>query len=127
MSFWESVKARLRAAANQDLNFEAKWIVTLSDAGMSCKRPNGEIESVTWDDLELVAIETTDEGPYLTDFFWYLIGAQGGCVVPLGATGENALIERLRALPGFDNDAVTQAAASTSNHKFICWKRNAVG
>jgi hypothetical protein len=119
------LKTKLKAAANPELNFERKWIVTLTDVGVSCKRPNGEIESVSWDDLKLVGIETTDEGPYLPDVFWYLVGEQGGCLVPLGATGENAMIERLQALPGFDNEALIEAMSSSSNRKFVCWQKNA--
>ena len=66
------LKGRLRLSANPDLNFESKWIVTVSEQGISCMRPNGIVESLTWDDLEVVAIETTDEGPFVADVFWFL-------------------------------------------------------
>jgi len=124
-NFWRSLKTNLTAAfGKQDLNFEAKWIVSVDELGISCQRPNGVIESVAWNDLKLIAIETTDEGPYVPDVFWYLIGDKGGCVVPLGATGEKDMMEKLQQLPNFDNEALSEAMTSTSNRKFVCWERN---
>lgn len=125
MSFLDSLKTRLRAVVHPNLNFEAKWIVTLSDREISCTRPNGKVETLKWDDLELVAIETTDEGPFATDVFWYLAGETSGCVIPLGATGEDVLLTRLQALPDFDNEKLIQAMTSASNQRFILWVRRA--
>ena len=71
-----------------------------------------------------MAIETTDEGPYAPDVFWYLAGKQTGCVVPLGATGEGEMISRLQALSGFDNEAFSEAMTSTSNRRFFVWRSN---
>jgi hypothetical protein len=69
-------------------------------------------------------VETTDEGPFAPDVFWILVGtAASGCVIPQGATGDAILLERLQKLPGFDNDAFIRAMRSTSNEKFLCWKR----
>src|SRR5713226_3139272 len=100
MSFWTLLKARLKLAFNPDMNYENKWVISVSDTQVSCTRPNGKVESVSWDDLRLVVIETTDEGPYVTDVFWYLAGEQARCVVPLGSSGEDVMIARLQALSG---------------------------
>jgi hypothetical protein len=124
MSFLDTLKTRLSAAFHPDLNFERKWVVTISESEVSCTRPNGKVEFLKWDDLEIVAIETTDEGPYVADVFWYLAGKQSGCVVPLGATGEDQMIKRLQSLTGFDNEAFSQAMASTSNRRFTLWRKN---
>ena len=124
-NFWNSLKTNIKAAfGKQDLNFEAKWVVSVDEHQISCTRPNGVMESVDWKDLKLIEIQTTDEGPYLPDVFWYLIGDESGCLVPLGATGEKAMIERLQQLPGFDNEAVSDAMSSTSNRTFVCWQRS---
>jgi hypothetical protein len=92
-----------------------------------CERPDGRVESVAWNDLEAVIVETTDEGPWAADVFWILARTNMamGCVIPQGATGEKALLERLQKLPGFDNKALIQAMGSTSNAKFLCWKKSA--
>jgi len=65
MSFLETLKARLNAAFTPDLNFESKWVVNVSDTQVSCTRPNGQVESLNWDDLNIVVIETTNEGRML--------------------------------------------------------------
>jgi hypothetical protein len=52
-----------------------------------------------------------------------LHGASSGCVIPQGATGHKRLLERLQELPGFDNEAVIRAMASTSNDTFVAWVR----
>jgi hypothetical protein len=73
--------------------------------------------------LQLVAVETTDEGPFAADVFFHLTGETSGCVVPLGATGEPVLVERLQTLPGFDNETLIKAMTSTSNQRFILWQK----
>jgi hypothetical protein len=102
---------------------ECLCTVELSDASVSCTSPSGYVESVDWDDLRRVEIVTTDEGPFLPNVFWVLHGSERGCVVPQGATGERALLERLQKLPGFRNEAVIEAVPSTVNCRFLCWER----
>ena len=103
---------------------EAAFVVNVTDEGVASRRPNGYIEAVTWTDLRAVLIETNDEGPIGPDVFWILVWRQGGCVIPQGATGEDALLIRLQALPGFDNDALIAAMSSTANQRFLCWRPN---
>ena len=102
---------------------EAAFVVTLTAEGVTCRRPDGKIESVAWDDLQGVLIETNDEGPIGTDVYWILVGKHSGCVIPQGATGEDALLKQLQALPGFDNEALIASMSSTENRRFLCWKR----
>jgi hypothetical protein len=102
---------------------ESLSVVNVSDSGVSCLRPDGAAESLKWDDLQRVEILTTDAGPFAPDVFWVLHGSETGCVVPQGATGESTLLRRLQSLPGFSNEAVMQAMASTTNQEFLCWQR----
>jgi hypothetical protein len=80
---------------------------------------------VRWDDLVEVAIVTTDEGPIADDLFWVLLSSdhKTGCSIPQGIEGEKELLSRLQALPGFDNGEVIKAATSTTNARFVCWKK----
>jgi hypothetical protein len=91
MSLWSELKVRLKAGLSPDLRFESRWAVTVSDAQITCKRPSGVIESIDRDDLEIVVIETNDEGPFAPDVFWYLAGGKSGCVVPIGVSGEEGV------------------------------------
>ena len=117
------LKSKLAPNRDEELQPEGSYVVTVSDADVSCEHPTGITQSVAWDDLEVVAIETTELGPFVTDVFWQLAGKRSGCVIPLGAIGEDALIRRLQALPGFSNEAMIEAMGSTSNQTFVCWKR----
>ena len=90
-----------------------------------CERPDGTVERVGWDDLQKVEVVTTGDGPFAPDVFWVLHGRNGGCAIPQGATGDRHVLERLQALPGFDNEAVIAAMSSTSARRFLCWERTA--
>jgi hypothetical protein len=86
--------------------------------------PDGKTETVRWSDLQEVCILTTDDGPYVDDVIWILAGVDGGgCAVPSETQGMKELLPRLQELPGFDNEAVIKAMGSTSNARFVCWKR----
>jgi hypothetical protein len=102
---------------------ENLWLVCVSDTEVRCTRPGGIVESVGWDDLRRVEIVTTDEGPFAPDVFWVLHGTTTGCVVPQGADGEDQLLQRLQALPGFRNEEVIKAMSSAEIARFLCWER----
>jgi len=102
---------------------EEDWVVEFDDREIKCRQPNGEIQSVRWDQLESVVLQNTDEGPFAPDIFWVLIGSEGGCVVPQGAVGEEELASRLQELPGFDDNAAIASATCADNQDFLCWKK----
>jgi len=99
--------------------------VTFTGDAVTRVRPDGVEETIRWDDLHEVGILTTDEGPWQEDVFFLLVASDGksGCAAPQSSDGSKQLLERLQQLPGFDNDAVIKAMGSTSNAKFVCWKR----
>ncbi len=101
---------------------ESLVVVHLSDAEVVCERPDGKTERVAWAGLRSVDILTTADGPFAPDVFFLLIGTVGGCAVPQGATGYEALLQRLQALPGFDNEAFIRAMGSTEEASFACWR-----
>jgi hypothetical protein len=114
---------RRRKAIPRGLEPESRFMVRISDTEVACERPDGKTERVGWNDLQRVEIRTTSDGPMAPDVFWLLHGTNGGCAIPQGATGERALLERLQALPGFDNGQVIEAMGSTSDRTFLCWQR----
>lgn len=100
---------------------ESLYKVHLSDHGVTCDRPDGIQEYVSWMDLQKIEVLTTSDGPLLPDVFWVLHGMNGGCAIPQGATGDSALLERLQMLPGFDDQKFIEAMGSTSDSTFVCW------
>jgi hypothetical protein len=101
--------------------------VVVTDDTVTRFRPDGVEESVRWDDLVEVGIVTTDEGPWSEDVFWLLMASdrKTGCAVAQGAEGADKLLLALQKLPGFDNEAVIKAMGSTSNARFVCWRKDA--
>ncbi len=80
-------------------------------------------ESIRWDDLVQVSIETSSAGPEEEDFFWLLHAHDGtGCLVPMGAAVRARLLPRLQRLPNFDNRCVAMAAGSVEEARFVPWK-----
>ena len=98
-------------------------VVEFDDLSISCRRPSGLIETVRWDDLRAVFIQTTADGPAVDDVFWVRAGEKSGCVVPSEAEGCDKLVERLQRLPGFDNAAVIEAMTCTEDRQFVCWRK----
>ena len=92
--------------------------VSFDDAQVVRTLSDGRTESIRWRDLREVQIVTTDQGPFVDDVFWLLIGEDGGCLVPSQAEGMSALLERLGELPDFDHRAVIEAMGSTDNNRF---------
>jgi hypothetical protein len=101
-----------------------KATVSFDERLVTCRRPNGVTEELTWDELVLVEIVTTDEGPFVDDIFYCLYGEQRGCVVPSEAEGCSELVERLTKLPGFNHQAVIDAMCCASNARFPAWQRD---
>ena len=84
------------------------------------------IDTIAWSDLREVGVLTTDEGPWVEDVFFALIGpSAAGFLVPQGSDGSQALVERLLKLPGFNELLFIEAMGSTANRKFVCWSRTA--
>lgn len=107
---------------------ESEWQVEVTDEGLHCTDLVGQQTVLPWNGLESVTIRTNDSGPFATDVWWHLRGraangAEIECQVPMGATGEKAMLERLQQLPRFDNEALIQAMMSGEDAEFICWTR----
>jgi hypothetical protein len=98
--------------------------IRVDDRGVSRRLANGTEEKVAWDDLAEVFVLTTGDGPFAEDVFFVLVGRDNtGCVVPQGSPESAPLLERLRRLPGFDNEAFIRAMGSTQEARFVCWRR----
>lgn len=105
------------------LDPESRFIIQLSETGVSCNRPDGTVESVRWDDLQKVEVLTNSDGPLLPDVFWLLHGTEKGCCIPQGAAGDVELLARLQKLPGFNNQAFIESMGSTQEALFVCWQK----
>jgi hypothetical protein len=111
------------AARRRRRDPERLYIVEAGDFGVSCRAPDGTVETVSWNRLTRVELLTNDHGPALSDVFWYLEDSNGGCTIPLRATGGKELLSKILKLPGFRHGPFREAMCSTTNARFVCWEQ----
>jgi hypothetical protein len=117
---WLRRKRDERAAA---VMFERKVVVRFDEGGIVAAYRDGSIQKISWPEVDCVAIETNDSGPWGADVWWLLEGVGNCCAYPQGATGDSeALAEYGKRLPGF-SDAAVKGMNCTSNARFVCWQR----
>ncbi|OLS13131.1 MAG: hypothetical protein RBG13Loki_3259 [Promethearchaeota archaeon CR_4] len=82
----------------------------------------GRIE-INYRDLIRVTIDTTDEGPWLPDCFWYLTTKNHSVSIENNDPFIQVLLAKLQKLPGFKSELVVKAMASTEINSFIVWEQ----
>ncbi len=78
-------------------------------------------DMIAWNAIQKIVIETDDSGPLATDMFWVLSLPDRKVRIPSGSRGENKFMDHIQSWPGFDNEAVIQAAVCTDAREFTCW------
>ena len=99
---------------------EAQFVVEVTPTDeIVCRAPKQAEQRISMADLGAVYVETNDSGPWGADVWWLLNDKSGQTKVafPQMATGEEAALERLRLLPGFE----VRGMNSTANARFTCW------
>jgi hypothetical protein len=111
------------------------FVVNLYDDRLVVHRPDAKREELEWDALERVVVRVSNRDPWAGKAWLILVGREDehghghGCVVPVDAVNHDALLQRLQALPGFQqqklDNALRDARAGKSRSDAICWKRSA--
>ena len=83
--------------------------------------PSKEPESIKWDSLIGVAVETTDQGPFVEDVYWLLASKEKVISYPSEASGSEEMLKRLQEIPTFNNERLIEAMTCTDNQTFILW------
>ena len=105
---------------------ERRWVVRFDPSGVAVDHPGGQQQSIRFDEVQTVAIETNASGSWGPDVWWVLEGNDKMCTFPFGATGEQAAYSELTSrFPDFDSAAAIRAAGCTDNALFVCWVRKA--
>lgn len=106
------------------LMFERQVVVRFDDASVSASFPTGATQTIAWQAVNRVAIQTNDGGPWGADVWWFLEGADGCVSYPQGATGDPEMLKQFPdRFPDFNDTAVIQAMGCTTNALFVCWER----
>jgi len=107
------------------LMFERQVVVSFDDLQVSASFPTGETQSIAWQAVDRVAIETNDSGPWGADVWWLLEAQDHHVAYPQGATGDSEMLGQFSVrFPGFNHAAVIQAMGCASNARFVCWERD---
>jgi hypothetical protein len=99
---------------------EGRLVVEVTaDDEIVCRAPGQAEQRIRIADLGAVYLETNDSGPWEADVWWQLVDNAGQMKVafPQLARGEEAALERLRLLPGFE----VRGMNSTQNARSRCW------
>lgn len=104
---------------------EDQHLVSIDAEAVTVQNPSGELNQLLWKDVLGISIETNDSGPFGSDAWWYVSGAEGSVVFPLGATGEPETLAYFQKLPGFKDEVLIQAMSSTNEAMFILWQKDA--
>lgn len=99
------------------------YYVRCNEDGVEARRPNGEISSIKWEQLNTVIAQAHEPVPGLPSMMWILGGDSAACVVPQSAKGEEVFIQWIEQLPGFNHDELRKARASEKDQSFTIWER----
>jgi hypothetical protein len=82
-------------------------------------------ERVLWDELVRVEILTSGEGPFTEDFFFLLVGRDGGGVAVSNELAvKHGLVAILqRRFSGIDDRAIIEASGSTRARRVLVWQK----
>jgi hypothetical protein len=103
---------------------EGDYQVKFDENRIELINPYGQHSDVLWQDLSVIAIKTTDEGPVQPDVFWqfYTGNEQPTLVFPQGTIGDEDLLTAMsKRLNGFNYQEVINAMGSTENALFVIW------
>ncbi len=99
--------------------------MAIDDDVLTMTDGQGERSACPLFDVTGIAVETNDSEPWGSDVWWMFFGPDGrlNLTFPQGATGEDAVLDRIMKLPGFDHTEMIAAMASTDNSTFIVWQQ----
>jgi len=105
------------------MSSESTVLVKDHGAFVSSIFPNGETQTLSWKDLLKVEVHTNRSGPWGWDVWWVLSGAADEVEFPLGATGQDKILEKLQLVTDVERSQLVQGMNCTSNRTFLCWER----
>ena len=99
-------------------------VVELDERQISYFGPLGG-GALSIEELTLIKIVTTDNGPFVTDVIWQFTDSGGQrLLIPSNAEGADRIFDALAALKGVNYDAVTRANGATDTGAFTIWQKS---
>jgi hypothetical protein len=100
---------------------EDYYTVTLSDTSVKVSHPKQPTEEIHWNNIQLIKLINTDEGPSLPDIWLTLIGGEEQCLIPQGTKGYAEVYDIVSKYEGFNFENVIKSMSCADNAEFILW------
>jgi hypothetical protein len=100
---------------------EDDYMVTITDKSIMVEHPKRETESIKWDDINIILIVNTDQGPWAPDVWLTLIGNKSRCSIPQGAKGFEEVYDIVSKYNGFNFENFIKSMSCTDNAEFLLW------
>ena len=97
--------------------------IKITDEFVSIEHSRFVIEKIDWKDIEEIKIITTNEGPFLPDFWIGLLGKKNRCLLPQGAKRYDEVYSIISKYKKFNFENVIAATVSTDNKEFLVWTK----
>jgi len=105
------------------LSYESVWTVKVDQDSITSRDYQGKIVEIDIKNIVEIKIITNDSGRGGTDLWWLIKDKEKSMNVPGGATGEEAMLDRLQKIDGFNNKEVINAMSSVENKEFTLLKK----
>ena len=104
-------------------NPEDEYIITITDEAVKVEHPRRETEAILWDDIEVIELINTDDGPFVPDVWLALIGKNSGCLIPQGTKGFETVYDIVSKYENFNFENFIKSMSCTANEEFLLWKK----
>lgn len=95
--------------------YEERWRVTILNNILEVVDPQKNIQNIYLDKIRKIAIRTDDSGPAGSDVVWFVTDKSSIVSFPMGAQGENEVLEAFQKIDGFDNLEFINAMSSVED------------
>lgn len=102
---------------------EKLYISTITDEIIVVEHPDREPESIKWNEIEIIYLVNTDDGPICPDVWLILEGKEKGCSIPQGSEGFEKVYDIISKYDGFDFESFINSMSCTDNQRFILWQK----
>ena len=107
-------------------NSKKEPFIKVTDNEITCDFPSkNKQDKINWDEIDLIQVLTTDEGPYVCDVFIILqnTATKNGVAVPSDRLETKLIVDRIIKFPDFDGKTWIEAMGSAENKWFTVWKK----
>ena len=100
-------------------------LVVVEDHGefVSARFPDGTSQTMSWHDLIRFEVQTNDSGPWGWDVWFVLVGKNDKVSFPLGAAGEDDVLDKVEHVTGKTRNELIDGMNCTENRTFVTWEK----